>query len=319
MCSTTTATVRERPHRRLRLDPPAQGPVQHPGRELLAERGGRQLPLRPARPGGRAALARRRHRRRRGRATTGRRRSERCPLRPGQRPVRDHGRRVRHEGHHRRRSDDYAARWSAWGYTDDGFRKPETQRPRPLDDGPFRAASTMLRAVPRTQRRRPGSCGCPAPPSRRRSSRASQPRSSPAPELDARSGEGRADADRHDARRLSRPAALSASASSTATAARRARHRRTRTPVCTSSSSRTGATGGGASTRLGGSRAVSSNASWARPPGRAASWASASWSSASWSSASWASASWAPPPGRAPQGQASWANNASNESGADEG
>ncbi len=50
-----------------------------------------------------------------------------------------------------------------------------------------------------------------------------------------------------------------------------------------------------------------SSASWASASWASASWASASWASASWASASWASASWA---------SASWADNAEGEEGA---
>jgi serine protease AprX len=53
------------------------------------------------------------------------------------------------------------------------------------------------------------------------------------------------------------------------------------------------------------------SASWASASWASASWASASWASASWASASWASASWA----AASWASASWANNADDEVG----
>ncbi len=53
------------------------------------------------------------------------------------------------------------------------------------------------------------------------------------------------------------------------------------------------------------------SASWASASWASASWASASWASASWASASWASASWA----SASWASASWADNADGESG----
>lgn len=56
------------------------------------------------------------------------------------------------------------------------------------------------------------------------------------------------------------------------------------------------------------------SASWASASWASASWASASWASASWASASWASASWA----SASWASASWANNASSEPDPDE-
>ncbi len=52
-----------------------------------------------------------------------------------------------------------------------------------------------------------------------------------------------------------------------------------------------------------------SSASWSSASWSSASWSSASWSSASWSSASWSSASWSSSTGA----QASWANNANSE------
>ena len=58
-----------------------------------------QLPLRPAQPGGRAALVQRRRRRCRSRQLRRERRAVRRPLRARQRPVRDHRRRRRHRRH----------------------------------------------------------------------------------------------------------------------------------------------------------------------------------------------------------------------------
>ena len=57
-----------------------------------------------------------------------------------------------------------------------------------------------------------------------------------------------------------------------------------------------------------------SSASWSSASWSSASWSSASWSSASWSSASWSSASWS----SASWSSASWANNASNEGAPEE-
>jgi serine protease AprX len=59
---------------------------------------------------------------------------------------------------------------------------------------------------------------------------------------------------------------------------------------------------------------ASSNASWNSASWSSASWSSASWSSASWSSASWSSASWSSASWSSNVGaQASWANNAASE------
>jgi hypothetical protein len=61
---------------------------------------------------------------------------ERRPLRAGQRPVRDHGRRCRHRRHRSRLNDDTTAPWSAYGYTYDGFAKPEIGAPGRYMVGP---------------------------------------------------------------------------------------------------------------------------------------------------------------------------------------
>ena len=90
--------------RGLRLDPREQGDLQHPGCELLAplgEQGERHV--RPARPGGREVVAERRRRRGCGRELRHGLDAERRPVRAGQRPVRDHGRRDRHRQRERQR------------------------------------------------------------------------------------------------------------------------------------------------------------------------------------------------------------------------
>ena len=89
---------RRRHRRGLRLDPPEQGAVQHPRRQLLAARDGSREPvLRSARPGGGEAVAERRRRGHRGRQLRRQRCRERRPVRSRQRPVRDHRRRVRRQ------------------------------------------------------------------------------------------------------------------------------------------------------------------------------------------------------------------------------
>ena len=86
----------ERRDRRLRLDHPAQGPGQHPRRQLLAsfDGSGERL-LGSARCCGREALVRRHHRRHRGRQQRHRQHPERPPQRARQRPLRDYRRRRR--------------------------------------------------------------------------------------------------------------------------------------------------------------------------------------------------------------------------------
>ena len=85
----------ERRHRGVRLDPRERGAIRHQGRQLLD--GGRvadELPLRPARPGGRAVLVPGHHRRR-GRGQLRHGQCRRHVGRSRQRPVRHHGRRSR--------------------------------------------------------------------------------------------------------------------------------------------------------------------------------------------------------------------------------
>ncbi len=80
--------------------------VQHPRRQLLAARDGPREPLlRPARPGRGEAVAQRRRRGHRRRQLRRERSAERRSVRSGQRPVRDHRRRVGHQRHgqHERR------------------------------------------------------------------------------------------------------------------------------------------------------------------------------------------------------------------------
>ena len=88
----------EQPTGRLRLDPPEQGQVQHRCRQLLVERIERRGSAeRSARQGGREAVAERRGGRRGCGELRDRRGRERRRVRARERPVRDHGRRLRHE------------------------------------------------------------------------------------------------------------------------------------------------------------------------------------------------------------------------------
>ena len=123
--------------------------VQHPGRELLAPlRDPDQLPLGPARQGRREALVR--GRRRRG-----------CLRQPGARaasatpmayaPANDPfvitvGALDLHNSTNPDRAD--LAPWSAWGYTLDGFAKPELSAPGRAIIGPVPAGSTLAAEKP---------------------------------------------------------------------------------------------------------------------------------------------------------------------------
>ena len=65
-----------------------------------------------------------------------RRHAERRALRAGQRSLRDHGRRGRPERDARNLDDDFDAPWSAYGYTPDGFAKPDLAAPGRYMVGP---------------------------------------------------------------------------------------------------------------------------------------------------------------------------------------
>jgi hypothetical protein len=68
-------------------------------------------------------------------------------------------------------ADDFAAPWSAWGATNDGFMKPELAAPGRTCSGlPRRAAARCSGCFP-TASSRPATCGCRAPRSPHRSSR----------------------------------------------------------------------------------------------------------------------------------------------------
>ena len=76
------------------------------------------------------------------------RRPERRPVRPGQRSVRDHRRRGR-PGWQRPRSRNHdVPYWSAYGYTYDGFRKPELSAAGRYMVGPIPANATLLAEKP---------------------------------------------------------------------------------------------------------------------------------------------------------------------------
>ena len=128
--STTTGGAHERRHRRGRLDPAEQGPVQHSRRQLLAAEASRDvIPFRPARPGRRAALVQPASSSSPPPATT---RSNGTPSGVRFAPANDPFvitvgavdiERRRHP------DNDFNAPWSAYGYTVDGFAKPDLGAP----------------------------------------------------------------------------------------------------------------------------------------------------------------------------------------------
>ena len=193
-----------------------QGDVQHPRRQLLDRNGRRPHRVRPARQGRRVAVAERRHGGGGGRQLRCQRATQRRRLRPGERPVRDHGRSVRHERH---------------AVTLGRLRRAVVgmglHTGRLLEAGDLRTRAPHGRcrpdrgqpddAVPRAGSWHPTTCGCRAPRSRHLSCPASRQRYS------RRTRAGRPTRSRARSCRLrpcrpgTTPPARSASASSTVT------------------------------------------------------------------------------------------------------
>ena len=107
-----------------------------------------QLHPRPAGQGRGEALVQQRVRRRGCRQLRQRRRPERRPVRPRQRSVRDDRRRGRHRRDARAGNDDSPAPWSAWGYTLDGFAKPDVAAPGRYMVGPVPGSSSLVAERP---------------------------------------------------------------------------------------------------------------------------------------------------------------------------
>jgi serine protease AprX len=206
------------------------------------------------------------------------------------------------------RSDDFAAPWSAYGYTQDGFRKPEVAAPGRYMNGSVPTGAKLLTQFPErvvapnymwmsgTSFSAPVVSGIAA------SIIAKNPTWTPdevkgaimetvsvpaSYSSDGAMGVGV----------VNGAAALNASGLPNPNAGLN---------QFVSSSSETGkyAFDAGAWYSTAASNASWASASWASASWSSASWSSASWSSASWSSASWASASWA----SASWASASWAN-----------
>ena len=183
-------------------------------------------------------------------------------------------------------NDDYAAPWSAYGYTLDGFAKPDIAAPGRYMVGPVPAASTLVSSSRRASSP-PATCRSPAPRSRLRSSPARPPRSSrsiPTWTPDQVKG-----ALMLTARPAGRRHCRSASARSTSQR-RVDAHQRAEPERGLNKFVRPTAPAAQAFDAASWANTATANASWASC---SASWANASWATASWNQASWASASWA--------------------------
>ena len=198
--------------------------------------------------------------------------------------------------------DDIAAPWSAYGYTLDGFAKPELAAPGRFIVGPVPRQLDARARAPDEHASPPATCQLSGTSFAAPVVAGAAAQILPAhPELDAGSGQGRAHADR--AAHAERGAAL----------ARRRRRRRAKAasrsrappnpnrPQQFIVTARRRLRPGLRRRELGERRQA--DASWAQASWAQASWANASWATASWASASWANASWARPRGRRPPGR----------------
>ncbi len=224
-------------------------------------------------------------------------------------------------------SDDFAAPWSAWGYTLDGFAKPELAAPGRYMTGPVPSASTLVSERP-TNVKSLGymelsgtSFAAPVVAAAAAQVLARHPSWTPdqvkgALMLSAKDtpaatpgslGVGMVDATRAAA--VSSPpnpnAALNQFVGPAGDGSGPMFNAASWANVALSDASWASASWASASW----ASASWANASWASASWADASWASASWASASWADASWASASWA----SASWASASWADNAEGE------
>jgi serine protease AprX len=215
-------------------------------------------------------------------------------------------------------SDDYPAPWSAWGYTSEGFFKPEVAAPGRWMRGSVPSSSTMKaqfpdRAVSWSNMWMSGtSFAAPVVSGLAATILSRNPQWTPdqvkgALMLGARSPTGYSAPGPLGVGVVSGPAAVAASGSANPNAGLN---------QFVSTDSQTGlksfdgtAWFDTASANASWNSASWSSASWSSASWSSASWSSASWSSASWSSASWSSASWS----SASWNSASWANNANSE------
>jgi serine protease AprX len=188
--------------------------------------------------------------------------------------------------------DDFAAPWSAWGYTQDGFAKPELAAPGRMMNGPAPKDSTMYGEFPS---RKVGdgymwmsgtSFAAPLVSGAAATILSRHPDWTP----DQVKGALMASAD--VPRGYSSPGAMGVGILDVAGAIKadgKANPNAGLDRFVTTDSS----TGLKTFDASGWSAAATSEPAWNAASWSSASWASASWSSASWSSASWSSASWA--------------------------
>jgi subtilisin family serine protease len=225
-----------------------------------------------------------------------------------------------------RTSDDFAAPWSAWGYTLDGFAKPELGAPGRYMIGPVPATSTLLAERPAnvkpyyTMELSGTSFAAPVVAAAAAQVLARHPGWTPdqvkgALMVSARDtssatlgslGVGMVDAGAAAA--VVDPPNPNAAVNQFVVSAGDGSG-----PVFDAASWANVAQSDASWASASWASASWANASWANASWASASWANASWASASWANASWASASWA----NASWASASWADNADGELGID--
>jgi serine protease AprX len=193
--------------------------------------------------------------------------------------------------------DDFAAPWSAWGYTPDGFFKPEVAAPGRVMNGPVSANATMLLEHPERQVK-PGymwmsgtSFAAPVVSGAAATILSRHPSWTPdqvkgALMLGAAVPSGYGSNGGLGLGVVHESASLAADGAANPNAG--LEQFVTADPI-SGLNSFDAASWASAAT----ANASWNSASWASASWAAASWASASWASASWASASWASASWA--------------------------
>jgi serine protease AprX len=193
--------------------------------------------------------------------------------------------------------DDFQAPWSAYGYTPDGFRKPDVGAPGRYMIGPVPPNSTLIRERPE-QGRQPGymelsgtSMAAPVVAGMAAYLMATHPTWTP-------------DQVKGALMLTARPAGRASTWALGVGMAQAQRANSVSSPPNPNASlnqfvGTEPATGQKAFDAASWANMAQSNASWANASWASASWANASWASASWASASWASASWA---------SASWAS-----------
>jgi serine protease AprX len=203
-----------------------------------------------------------------------------------------------------RTDDDFAAPWSAWGYTPDGFFKPELAAPGRVMNGAMPATATMFLEHPERQVR-PGymwmsgtSFAAPAVAGAVATILSRHPSWTPG-EVKAALMLGAAVPNGYGSNGALGVGAVNETASLAAVVGQANPNAGLNQFVTTDPS--IGLKSFDAASWASAARA---NASWNSASWASASWASASWSSASWASASWASASWA----SASWSSASWAS-----------